>query len=193
MEAGPGGRRSGATRALGESGTTLIELIVATGVFIVVVAAVLTVLEVMVRQQPRASQHGLRVQEGRAALERMTRELRQTYSVRSASSSSVDVLTYERQAAGQAAVQRHIFYDCSTGDCTRQEGPVNEELDPLVQSIFTGVTNGDIFSYSPSNVDPNYVRVKLTFDVKANSTDPQGPVTVTDGVEMRNVLVSEED
>lgn len=168
-----------------ESGLTMVELLVAMGISLITFSAVVAVLEVISRQQPRVSEHGVRVQVARNALERMTRDLRQTYSVNASSSSSLDVLTYKRTGTGQPAEQRRVIFDCSSGACSRQEGPVNGALN-AAQTLITAVTNSDIFTYQPDNVNPSVLRIKFTFDVKKDSTDPAGPVTLSDGVQLRN-------
>lgn len=156
------------------------------GISLVMMAAVLTVLIVVSRQQPRISAHGHRIQDARVALEQVTRDLRMTYAVNSSSSTYLDVLTYMRVGESLTAEQRHVVYDCSGGSCSRQEGVVDGTLSPA-ETIFTGVDNADIFSYEPDNVNPHYLRIKFSFDIKNDQTDPTGPATLSAGVQLRNV------
>ena len=171
-----------------QAGFSLVELLIASSILIVVLGATLSVLVVAERQQPRITKHGERVQDARNALERMTRDLRQSYSVTAESSASIDVLTYRRTSPNQPAQQWRVVYDCTGGDCLRQEGAPTGALGAAV-TLFTGVTNADIFTFQPSNVNPHFVTIKLRFGVKANSTDPASPVTLSDGVQLRNVSV----
>lgn len=177
-------------RVTGNSGVTLLELLVAIGISVITLATALAVLEVVSRQQPRITQHGLRVQQARTALERMTRDLRATYAVNASSSSAVDVLTLVRPV-GLGLQPRRVRFDCSGGVCGRQEGVADPDGQlGAAQTLITGVANTDIFAYQPNNVDPRYARIKFRFDVKANSTDPAGPVTLSDGVQFRNTSTS---
>ena len=172
-------------RLCGEAGLSLIELLVATTMMLVTAAAAMAIVTLVIRQQPRISEHGHRVQEVRVGLERMTRDLRQTYAVNESSSSHVEVLTWLSATEGQPAVERRVLYQCNAGDCTRQEGPAGGSLGAAV-TLITGVTNTDIFSYQPDQVNPSFLRIKLSFDVKENPTDPAGPKTLSDGVQLRN-------
>lgn len=171
-----------------QSGITLMELMVAIAISLVTLVAALAALEVVARQQPRISNHGLRIQEARAALEQMTRDLRQTYSVNSSSSASLDVLTYLRTPGGNSSEQRRVVYDCTASSCTRQEGSVDGAL-AASELIIDEVRNSDIFSYQPDNVNPRYVKVKFSFEIKRDPTDPAQPVTLSDGVQLRNTAV----
>ena len=172
-------------RLYGEAGLTIIELMAATTMMLVTAAAVLGILNLVTRQQPRISEHRHRVQEVRVGLERMTRDLRQTYAVNESSSNHVEVLTWLRVTDGQPAERRRVLYQCDAGDCTRQEGPAGGSLGAAVTHI-TGVTNTDVFSYQPDMVNPSYLRIKLSFDVKKGPKDPAGPKTLSEGVQLRN-------
>ncbi len=115
----------------------------------------------------------------------MTRDLRQTYAVNNSSSNQVEVLTWLRTAEGQPAEQRRVLYHCNAGDCTRQEGAAGGNLG-AAQIIITGVTNTDIFSYQPDQVNPRFLQIKLRFDVKESPSDPASPRTLSEGVQLRN-------
>lgn len=169
-----------------QSGISVLELTVASAMSLIALAAAGVGLQAMFHQQPRISEHGQRVQEARVGLERMTRVLRQTYSVNVSSSSYVDVLTYKRVTGGQTAEQRRVVIDCSGTTCTEQEGPVDGALGSAVTFI-TGVTNADIFNYEPDLVNPSFLRIKLKFDIKENQKDPAGPATLSEGVQLRNI------
>ena len=172
-------------RMLEESGITMLEMILASAMSLLVLGAALGILMLFARQQPRVSEHGQRVQEVRLALERMTKDLRQTYEVNSSSSTSIDVRTFKRTDSGEHAVQRRVVYDCYSGSCTRQEGPIEGTLGSQ-QPLITDVTNTDIFSYEPDLVNPTFLRIKLRFDVKESPNDPAGPKTLSEGVQLRN-------
>ncbi len=178
-------KKSRRGRLLDASGITMLEMLLASSLSLITLMAATSVLMLVTRQQPRVSEHGQRIQEVRVALERMTRDLRQTYLVNASSSTSIDVRTYKRSVQGQPAVQWRVVYNCYSGSCTRQEGPIEDSLG-LEQPLITGVTNTDIFSYEPDLVNPSFLRIKLSFDVKESPNDPVGPKTLSEGVQLRN-------
>lgn len=179
----------GAQNWRAESGVSLIELMVGISMSLVVLAGGLVTLELATRQQPRINERGDRIQESRAVLERITRELRQTYAVNASSSSSLDVYTYKGTGDSSAAQQTRVVFDCSGGSCTRQQGDVSGGALDSADELIEGVTNADIFTYTPDNVNPEYVQVKFTFEIKREASDPTDDVTVSDGVQLRNAAV----
>ena len=128
------------------------------------------------------------VQSQRLALERMTRELRQVgpptavplRAVRFESSQVVEFTTWVRTPGG-AAQQRNVRYDCSGGRCRRSEGLVGGSLGTPTLLV-DNVQNTDVFDPQPNLLDPDYVAIKLNVRVKGQSK----PITVTDGVALRN-------
>ncbi len=171
-------------RLQNQSGISVVELTVASAMMLIALTAAGVGLQAMIRQQPRISEHGHRVQEVRVGLEQMTRTLRQTYAVNVSSSNSVEVLTYLKLSEGPA-VQRRVLYHCYAGECTSAEGPVGGSLGSA-ETIITGVTNTDIFSYQPDLVNPSFLQIKLSFDVKESPSDPASPKTLSEGVQLRN-------
>ncbi|HEX3391434.1 MAG TPA: prepilin-type N-terminal cleavage/methylation domain-containing protein, partial [Solirubrobacteraceae bacterium] len=73
-----------------QEGFTLIELLVASALALVVFTAMLSALETSQRTQSRDQEWALVIQEGRAGLAQMAREMRQAYSIRGDSHSAID-------------------------------------------------------------------------------------------------------
>lgn len=80
----------GRLRGGGEAGFTLIELLMAAALSLIVLGGVLSALETSQNTEARDQEWAIVIQEGRAGLERMAREMRQAYSIRSDSHSAID-------------------------------------------------------------------------------------------------------
>lgn len=161
---------------------TLIEILLAASLTIMMMSAAMSMLEIGAKSEPKITERANRISEGRTAIERMTRELRSTYQVRTTGATTLDFLTSKRSTAcPDTFCDRHLRYECDAGQCTRQEGSTTAELSGGVK-VIDGLTNIDIFSYEPNNLDPEYVRIRFVFAVK-NQSDP---VTLEDGVNLRN-------
>jgi len=75
-----------------ESGFTLIELLVSTVLGLVVFGAILGTLETSQQVQARDTEWALTMQEGRAGLARMAREIRQAYKIQKAEAGTIEFL-----------------------------------------------------------------------------------------------------
>lgn len=155
--------------------------------FLALLAAALAVLPMVLRSEPRISERAAHIQEGRALIERLTRELRQGSGVESATSSGLEFLTYVRRTdcgsstVQDPAIQCRVTYSCQEGTCTRTErnpdgtgaaGPV--ELAQGLQSAS--------FSYLPSPSAAEYVTVRLAYPAEGGDD----AVTLEDGANLRN-------
>src|SRR3954452_15005744 len=106
-----------------ESGFTLVELLVAAGLMLVVVGAVLALLDssstIAARDQERT--HAIR--EAQVGVHDMTKELRQAFSIVSSSPYSIEVHVL------RGGSDREVMYDCTgtssagppLGQCVRYE------------------------------------------------------------------------
>jgi Tfp pilus assembly protein PilW len=168
-----------------DSGVSLVEMLVVTGVLIFVVSAVLSVLDITAREAPKHVERGHVVRDGQLALERMTRELRQASVFVSTSSQVVELDTYVRPAGGSAALRR-VRYDCGSQEsCRRYEGPAGVAGPTTLDGVLvTGVQNADVFAVTSSGSPavPRYVTVKLGLRVKGQTN----ALFIHDGVELRN-------
>src|SRR3954454_9136727 len=122
-----------------ESGWTLVELTIAAALLAVVLTAVLTLLDMTNRQAPGDQERAHDLRETQVGVYRMTRELRQGYSLALPSPDAVGAHVY----AGGA--DHDVVYDCpgssatpGYGQCIRYEktggtpGPPSPVVDRLV-------------------------------------------------------------
>lgn len=172
-----------------ESGTTLVELLVAMPLALLLVFAAFNLYRAAANSQDATSNRSTTVQAERTALERMTRELRQVgpptgvalSAVRFSSSQVMEFTTWVRVGGG-AAQQRNVRYDCSQGGrCMRSEGPVGGSLG-VAKLVVDNVQNVDVFDAQPDLLYPDYVALKLSVKVQGQTK----PITVTDGVALQN-------
>jgi len=171
-----------------ERGFTLIELLIAAAVGLVVVGGALTMFIGAVRSEPRAASKVAAIQQARFTVDRITRELRQGIEVKpqTASSNQLAIVTYVKQAtcggaAASTSIPCEVTYACAAGKCTRLVAPPNGiPPGPAVQ-VASGLASDDVFTYLPvGSPEPTYVGVSLSF------TSEGQPVTLTDGVALRN-------
>lgn len=170
-----------------EEGWTLLEMLVAVTVGMLVLGGAVTMLMGAVKSGPRASAKVEAVQEGRVALERITRELRQGLDVVSAGSSELKLLTFVKESPcggspSSTATACLVTYSCTAGTCTRVAAQPNESSPGPTRTVVTDLANTSVFGYTPSAAAPEYVAVEFSFD-KAQGTDP---VVLADGATMRN-------
>jgi prepilin-type N-terminal cleavage/methylation domain-containing protein len=128
-------RRAAAGSA--DAGFTLVELLVASAVFAVVLTAVLSLLDTSNQVSYNDQERNVALHEQTDSLRRMTQELRQAYHVVGVDTSGangggnwVDVLV--RVTRNGAATELRVLYDCygpvlATGlqQCTRAEAPAS--------------------------------------------------------------------
>ena len=178
-----------------ESGFTLVELLVAAGLMLVVVGAVLALLdsssEVAARDQERT--HAIR--EAQVGVHDMTKELRQAFSIVSSSPYSIEVHVL------RGGVDRDVTYDCNgtsssgppLGQCVRYEdtgsgpGAASTVVDRLVNKPGSG--RPPVFTYSTNGAGhTTYATVHVEVPAKGERAHghPYG-VVFDDGFFMRNL------
>jgi prepilin-type N-terminal cleavage/methylation domain-containing protein len=182
-------RRGAAALRREECGFTLIELLIATSLGLVVIGAALTMFLGAIHSQPRDTSKVAAMQEARTTVDRITRELRQGLEVVSSpapTTSRLEIVTYVKAvtcggAAASTSIPCRVIYVCSGTTCTRTVAqPSGSAPGPAVR-IATGLVSPNVFSYSPSVVDPSYVGVSFVF-----SNSSGRPFTLGDGVTLRN-------
>jgi type IV pilus assembly protein PilW len=180
------GDTAGALRR-SEQGFTLIELLVATMIGMVVLGGAVTVFVGAVRSEPRTASKVTAIQQGRVAIERITRELRQGLDVQTATGSQLEVVTYVNEdpcggsPAGKSKACR-VTYACTAGECSRTVAQPDGSSPGAATQVVSGLASTEVFDYSPpSETEPAYVDVELTF-----TTREGGPVVIADGVALRN-------
>jgi type II secretory pathway pseudopilin PulG len=181
----------------GEAGLTLTELLVASAMGVVLMAAVVPLLIGALRAQPQISQKSANIQTARWVLERMTRELRDGVVVdKATSTSSVSFQTYVRRTtcggttvppSTSPAIKCEVTYSCSAETCTRLETEPGVYTGGSLTTIFTGLSNSSsVFSYTPNATTPTYVGVTIAIPNPSGS----GALTVSDGASLRNATLS---
>ncbi|MEX2449068.1 MAG: hypothetical protein WD404_10060 [Solirubrobacterales bacterium] len=187
--------RLGARLAAGgpESGLTLVELLVAAAMGVVLLGATGSMVISSMRSQPEVSKRAQNVSTARWVLERLTREIRSGVAVDKASASEVSFRTYVRRTScgGDAApesepsIECQVTYACTTTSCSRTETEPGVFEGGTATTIFSGIDDSNVFSYSPSAAEPTYVGVTL------HIPNPSGPadLTVSDGASLRNAIL----
>lgn len=181
------GETAGAPRS-SERGFTLIELLVAMTFGLVVLGGAVVVFLGAVRSEPRTASKVTAIQQGRVALERITREVRQGQDVPTATAEELSLVTYVKQsscggAAAGSSIACRVTYTCTAGACSRVVAEPDGSSPGTSVQVVSGLTTTNVFSYSPSEpeADPTYVGVELSF-----TTREGGPVVIADGAALRN-------
>jgi Tfp pilus assembly protein PilW len=164
-----------------ERGLGLVELLVVVPMMAVVLLGIYALYNVGAKSQQRSSARVETLLRQQNGLERMTREMRQAVSFTPVSSQVLDAVTYVRPPGGGASVQKHVRYQCQDGACTRFEGDVGGALGTGAV-VISNVQNADVFFFSPDNVNPTYVSVKLEVKTKGANN----PIVLDGGFALRN-------
>jgi type II secretory pathway pseudopilin PulG len=168
-----------------EEGFTLPELLMAAALLIGLLAVMAASLTVVAGTQPRIADRSAQIQEGRAMIERLTRELREGSNLQAPTASSLSFLTFVRTqtcddsappvSSSTPAIQCQVTYVCTDGTCTRQQGT------GIPVELVDGLRSSQVFSYSPT-IEPNHVTVTLEYP----GEDGGESVTFRDGAALRN-------
>lgn len=175
--------RAGALRR-SERGFTLIELLVAATMGLVVLGGAVTVFIGAIHSEPRVSSKVTAIQQGRVAVERITREVRQGVEA-TGTTSQLSLIAYVKESpcGGAPASQSkacQVTYTCAAGECLRTvKEPDGSTVGPSSQFV-SGLSSNNVFSYAPEG-ESEYVGVSFSF-----STQEGGPVVVAGGATLRN-------
>lgn len=177
-----------------EDGLTLMELLWVGIVGVLVFGLGLAMLNFAVRAQPRLSDRAASIQEGRALIERLTRELRQGAEVSVATPSQLVFVTYVRRTScGGGTVGDstacQVTYSCAGGSCTRMESNPDGTGGGASDELVNGLSSDSVFSYLPSATAPEYVNVRLEFPASDEPGEEEDAVTLQDGVNLRNSAI----
>lgn len=179
------------SRFADERGFTLVELLTVMITLIIVLLAGLAMFEFAQRTQPRISERNDAIQTAQIEIERVVRDLRQSYSVVSAAPTALTVLTYDNKAscAGSdpgASRQCRVTYACGAGTCTRTAAEADGSVPGPPRTLISGLASDSVFSYAPSASSPTTVYVR--FEMAPDANDPADDlITLEEGVTMRNV------
>ena len=160
----------------GQAGHGLVDLLVAAGVGVVVVGAAFSMYLASTRNEATTASRADVVSQAEAAMERMTRELRQGSSVVVSSANSVTFETYVR---GLGA--RRVRYTCVVSTCTRAVAPSGTNTFGTAAQFLAGITNSNVFTVTGRRVEIS-LRTSLT-DTRSNRTLK---ASLDDGVTLRN-------
>lgn len=167
-----------------EDGFTLIELLTSTMVGLLVVGISATVLVTAVRSQPGLNSRDNAISQARTTTERLVRELRQGGTVYTATATQLSFLTYVHSptcgsASGSStSIQCRVTYTCSvSGTCTRTQANPDGTGAGAARTIVSGLSSGNVFSYSPDPSVPTYIGATFVFPGQ-NGHDA---ITVSDG------------
>jgi hypothetical protein len=179
-----------------EAGFTLIELLIASIAAVTVLSATFALLESGQLVQARDSEWALALQEDRAGLARMVRDLRQATKVETAEAKGGSVV-FLATIGGKAW---KIKYECGLAQsgttytqCERLSAEEGKALPGTGPVIVRDLTNGsEVFSYSPSAAEAKLVTVKLELPAKgtlkqAGSSGYGHKVVLEDAAFMRNL------
>jgi len=177
----------------------LVELLMTMFLFIFVVVAAVTVMDMGQRMGPRDTERANAIREQQVSLGRMVDELRQAYQILGTSPRSMEVLVRVRRNGGHQNV--HVAYYCNEeapGTCIRKETTIGQPLPEAGKVIIDRVLNWSngtqpVFEFpddGTGGITPQYVIVRV--QVPAKGTRPDGfkhTVTLEDGYNARNARI----
>ena len=189
-------RRGRGRRLSAEAGFTTIELLIASVAAVTVLGATLGLMVSGLNVQTRDSEWSLALQEDRAGLARMVRDLRQATSIEEANAGSVLFL------ATIGGKSMKVKYECgvtqpgatySYTQCVRLAAEAGQSLPTSGPAVAKHLVNGgEVLTYSPSAGSATSVTVKLEMPAKGNLKQVSGShgylhkVVLEDSAYMRN-------
>lgn len=155
---------------------------------LIVIGAATLVFTAGMRAQPGLSQRDNAISQGRYAMERLTRELRQGSNVTSASANQLSFVSYVHNPSTCAATFSNtanpcrVTYNCTTMGCTRTVAQPDGSSPQAAVTIVTGLSNPNVFTYSPSSTAPSYIGATFVFAGQHGDD----AITLSDGATLRN-------
>lgn len=181
---------------LGEHGFSLVEVLAALTIATLLFGVVLSLLVSSQRIEDRDSEWALTLQEDRAGLARIVREVRQAYSVKGATGNSIDFL------ATIGGKNLEIYYQCNVEQpgtaydrCVRVQATPPASLPALstgrtIVSDVLNQTSADpsdpVFSYSPNAITPSVVALKVVAPSGGTLKLPSGSTGYTHKIVLSN-------
>jgi prepilin-type N-terminal cleavage/methylation domain-containing protein len=171
-----------------ETGFTLPELLIAMMVGLVVLGTAALMFTSSLQGQSGLQSRAFNIQQARATIDRMVREIHQGFPLTTASPNQLTFITYvDRATCGGApsstAIQCQVNYTCTAGTCTRMERNINGSGGGTPVQVVSGLSSSNVFTYSPSPSAPTYVGVTLSLSPQGRQT----AVTLDDGAALGNV------
>jgi Tfp pilus assembly protein PilW len=174
-----------------DEGVTLVELLLVAVLGVLVLGIGVMLLILAVRAEPRLSERAASIQQGRALMERLTREVRQGATVSVATPERLVFATFVKRAScggptAATAIQCQVEYSCTSGACSRTERNTNGTGGGAPVQLVEGLLSSSVFTYTPSATSPEYVRVRLAYPATDEQGETEDAVTLEDGVNLRN-------
>jgi Tfp pilus assembly protein PilW len=181
-------RQALATRLRAEGGYSFVELLVAAVLGLIACGVGVMLLTASVNTQPEVSERAGEIQRARSVMEQITREVRQGSHVFSGSATQLTLITYVDKAScggesATSAIQCRVEYSCEAGACTRTERNPNGSGTAAGVQVVSGLSSSDVFSYSPTATDPDYIGLTMAFPASGD----EDAITLKDGVTLRNI------
>jgi prepilin-type N-terminal cleavage/methylation domain-containing protein len=167
----PSARTSAASPAGRDAGYTLIEVMIVSALFLLVLGIVFSMLVSAQRSEALERGRGQTLDDMTVTMDRMTKDLRQaTNIVGTPTASHIEMMTYDN------GVSEDVVYDATGTKLTRTTNGQTS----LVQN---GLANTQLFTYVPSVTTPQDVQIEL---VVAPPNLPSTTVTLDGEVHLRN-------
>lgn len=164
---------SAAERARDERGFTLIELMVVTMLFAIVISVIFAMLLNVQKSESFTQRRGDTLDELRLTMDRMTKDLRQaTRVVGTPTASHIEFMTYEDGTSAD------VTYDATGRTLTRRVGAT------AATTMQSDLTTTSLFTYVPSASTPQVVEIAL---VVTPSNLPATTVTLDGEIHLRNL------
>lgn len=160
--------------ARSEDGISVVELTIAMALLLLVATSMVSVFHSIQRASLRQSARSETTDEVRLVMQRMTKEIRQATTIRSASTASfLDMDTYV------GGVETRVRYTASGTTLTRQEGAA------AAVTVMDRLTTTSLFAYAPDAATASTVTITLTARPEHFEGDDV-EVTLTSEVKRRN-------
>lgn len=164
--------RTSAASASGTEGYTLIEVMIVTALFLVVIGIVFAMLVSSQRSEALERGRAQTLEDMRVAMDRMTKDLRQASAViGTPTDDHIEFMTYDNGAPID------VIYDASGTTLTRTAAGKSS---PLQKDL----TTTSLFTYVPSSATPQDVQIEL---VVAPPNLPSTTITLDGEVHLRNL------
>jgi prepilin-type N-terminal cleavage/methylation domain-containing protein len=193
-------------RPASEGGFTLIELLVSTALALIVFGAILGTLETSQRVQARDTEWALTVQEGRAGLARMAREIRQASEITKHEGGTIEFLATIGGGVWKIKYECEVeqsgteYHECARKAVEGKAGTLPSTGTPIVRDV---LNNTEVFKYfkgSTSTKEPkemNVVTLKVnlpssgTLKQSGISSSTTHEVVLENAAYMRNCNIEE--
>jgi hypothetical protein len=178
-------------RLRSEAGITMPELLVSMMIGLFVIGVAVAFFTAAGASEPRTTERATKIQQGRVAIERISRELRQGYGIPQAEPTQMTILTFVKRAVCGStepgpARRCRVIYSCDAGgNCSRTEREPDGGGSAPATEVVSGLGDNQVFTYEndPTGIQPPYIGIRLLF---AATGGDEEAITLEDGVALRN-------